>query len=395
MKIIFKRQRIMNDIAPLLCAVSGKSTLTAIEGILIEAHAPDSCVMTTYDLEKGMRLQVEAEVIEDGSFIINATKFSQTLKVMEGDSVTLTVDDKLCATIESGKSSHKMNALAGADFPALPSLRSEMGFTLRQKSFREMLDKTMYAMGVNDQRMVLNGAFVKIADDGVTVISCDSFKLAKCELHTAVENNNTDGERLHYQFIIPNKTVGELYKLLSDKDDETIRIYMMRKHMVYLIGGLTFFTRLIEGEYIDFDRIILKNHKIHAYVNKNELIAALERAALITEERIAGSVRSPVKLELCGDLLKITAVSTAGTTYDEISVEHDGGDITISFNNRYLIDSVSACEGDEVKLSLSSPLASVNIEPTGYVNAVDESGEDKTDEKKEDLFMLLPVRTKD
>ena len=94
MKIIFKRQRIMNDIAPLLCAVSGKSTLTAIEGILIEAHAPDSCVMTTYDLEKGMRLQVEAEVIEDGSFIINATKFSQTLKVMEGDSVTLTVQSQ-------------------------------------------------------------------------------------------------------------------------------------------------------------------------------------------------------------------------------------------------------------------------------------------------------------
>ena len=179
MKIIFNRQQISSDIVPLMCAVSGKSTLTAIEGILIEAKMPDTCILTTYDLEKGMRITVEAKVIEEGSYIINATKFAQTLKVMEGDEVTLTVDSNLSATNVSGKSSHKMNALAAEDFPQLPSLKSEMGFTLKQSILRSMLSKTMYAMGVNDQRVVLNGAFIKIDETHLTVISCDSYKLAK------------------------------------------------------------------------------------------------------------------------------------------------------------------------------------------------------------------------
>ena len=386
MKIIFNRQKIAADIVPLMCAVSGKSTLTTIEGILIEAKMPDTCTMTTYDLEKGMRITVEAKVIEEGCFIINATKFAQTLKVMEGDEVELTVDNKLCATIVSGKSSHKMNALAGEDFPQLPTLKSEMGFTLKQGVLRKMLNKTMYAMGVNDQRVVLNGAFIKIDEGHMTVISCDSYKLAKCELKTDIENNNTDGERLRYQFIVPLKTVNELYRLLSDDEDQTVRIYIMRKHMVYLIGGLTFFTRLIEGQYIEYDRIIFKNHTVKA-----ELIAALERAALITEERLAGAVRSPVRLDFEGDLLKITATSSAGNTYDEVAIVHEGADLSISFNNRYLIDSVRVCEEDRIKISLSSARLSINLEP---VPGDDDESRERS-EGREDLFMLLPVRTKD
>ena len=391
MKIIFNRQQIANDIVPLMCAVSGKSTLTAIEGILIEAKMPDICTMTTYDLEKGMRITVEAKVIEEGCFIINATKFSQTLKVMEGEEVTLTVDNKLSASIVSGKSSHKMNALDGSDFPELPTLKSEMGFTLKQSVLRGMLNKTMYAMGVNDQRVVLNGAFMKIDEGMLTVISCDSYKLAKCELKTEIENNNTDGERLRYQYIVPLKTVNELYRLLADDEESTVRIYIMRKHMVYMIGDLTFFTRLIEGQYIEYDRIIFKNHTITAEVDRAELIAALERAALITEERIAGAVRSPVRLDFEGDLLKVTATSSAGNTYDELAIVHEGDDISISFNNRYLIDSIRVCEDDRIRISLSPPRTSINIEP--IVGDDDESRERA--EGRDDLFMLLPVRTKD
>lgn len=391
MKIIFNRTQISNDIIPLMCAVSGKSTLTAIEGILIEAKMPDLCTMTTYDLEKGMRITVEAKVIEEGCYIINANKFAQTLKVMDGEEVTLTVDNRMTASIVSGKSSHKMNALDGEDFPELPTLRSEMGFTLRQSVLRGMLNKTMYAMGVNDQRVVLNGAFMKIDEGMLTVISCDSYKLAKCELKTDIENNNTDGERLHYQFIVPLKTVNELYRLLGDDEESTVRIYMMRKHMVYMIGNLTFFTRLIEGQYIEYDRIIFRNHTIRARVDRAELISALERAALITEERIAGAVRSPVRLDFDGDLLKVTATSSAGNTYDELSIEHEGEDISISFNNRYLIDSIRVCDEDRIEISLSTPRTSINIVPV--VGEDDESRERA--ENRDDLFMLLPVRTKD
>ena len=388
MKIIFNRQKISTEIAPLMCAVSGKSTITATEGILMEAKAPDTVTMTTFDLEKGVRIVVNTRVEEEGSFIINAQKFLQTMRVMDSDEVTLTVDDKKTATIvnESGSSSYRMIALDAHDFPDLPRLLTDKGFIISQKAFGDLIGKVSHAIGVNDQRPVLNGCYFRIEGNRMLAVACDSFKLAKCAVRTDLENKNTDGSELNFSFNIPVKTVTEIEKMLSDKDEDKVRVYVSRKNIVLEFEDRTFFSRLIDGEYIDYDRIILKNHTITVRVGKDALVSALERAALVTEERIAGSLRSYVKLNLEGDRLKISAVSTMGSTYEELEVEHEGGDLVIAFNNRYLIDSVQASGADRVKISMSSPLSSINIEP---------AEDDTASDAEEELFMLLPVRMKE
>ena len=385
MKIIFNRQQISNAVAPLMCAVSGKSTLTAIEGILIDAAADGTCTMTTFDLEKGMQIKVQANVEEEGCYVLNAQKFSQTVRVMEGDEVTLTVSENLQACISSGKSSHRMNALAAADYPATPRLTTEDGFVVSQAALKEMLSKTMYAMASNDQRPVLNGCYFKITPDKLLTVSCDSFKLAKCSLSVPIENHNEDGSALNFSFIIPNKTINELYRMLKDDERETVRIYMTRKNIVFHFKDTVFFSRLIDGVYIEFDRIILTSHRIHMTANRDVLIAALERAALVTEEKVAGSVRAHVRLELEDGLLKISANSTLGSTYDEVAVEQEGNGMVIAFNNRFLIDSLRACTAEKVRISMTSALTSINITPA----------DDCVKENAEELFMLLPVRMKD
>ena len=381
MKIVFNRQEICNAVAPLMCAVSGKSTLTAVEGILFEAKEDNTCVLTTFDLEKGVRLTINAQVEETGSYIINAQKFVQTIRVMEGETVTLTVSDKLAAEIVSAKSSHKMNALSGADFPEIPRLTSQNGFKISQSVLRRMLSKVMYAMGVNDQRPVLNGCHFKIAGNTLYLVSCDSFKLAKCNVTTEIDAFCAQGNS-DFSFIIPCKTVNELYRMLESDGDATVTVYTSRKNIVFDLDHMIFFSRLIDGEYIDYNRINVTNHKIAVELDRAVLIGALERAALVTEERIAGSVRSHVKLTVEGDYLKISATSTAGSTYEELLIDHEGDDLIIAFNNRYLIDSLRSCTADKVKLSMSSALSSINIEPA-------EQSEDK------ELFLLLPVRMKD
>jgi DNA polymerase-3 subunit beta len=367
-----------------MCAVSGKSVLSTIEGILIEAKYPDTCILTTYDLEKGVRTSIEARVIEEGRFIINAQKFNQTIRVMSGDEITLTVDDKMSACISSGKSSHKMSALAGEDFPALPDLTSDRSFTVNQAVLKKMIGQVTFAMAVNDQRAVLNGCFFKIDDNSIMTVACDGFKSAKCRRVTELENKNTNGnDHLDYSFIVPVKTINELNKLIVDDEDELTQIYVTRKHIVFLIGELTFFSRLIDGNYIDYERIMIRNHKIKIALDKQTFVSALERAALVTEERIAGSVRSHVRLEINEGMLKILATSASGSTYDEIVIEHEGPDLVIAFNNRFLIDSVRACDSETIKISMSSALSSINIEPYE-----DEDG-------REETFMILPVRMKD
>ncbi len=383
MKIVFNRQAISDAVAPLMCAISGKSTLTAIEGILIDAREDGVCEMTTFDLEKGMRVCTTAQVDVPGKYIINAQKFVQTLRVMEGDFVTLTVDERLQACIESGKSSHKMNALSGADYPEIPKLKTVDGFVIGQSVLRDMISKVMYAMASNDQRPVLNGCYFQVTEGHLLAVSCDSFKLAKCAADVEIENKNEDGSSLKFSFIIPTKTVNELFRLLKDDERESVRVYLTRKNIVFYIGDVIFFSRLIDGLYIDYDRIILNNHRVFVNVNREVFLSALERAALVTEEKVAGSVRAHVRLQFQEDMLQISAVSTLGSTYDEVAIEHEGDDMVIAFNNRFLIDSLRASSAETVRISMTSALTSINIEPS-----VQEEG-------RKELFMLLPVRMKE
>lgn len=387
MKIIFDRAAVSAAIAPLMCAVSGKSTLTSIDGILITASFPDKCTFTTFDIEKGLRITIDAKVIEEGSYIINAQKFNQTLRVMDTEEITLTIDPKLVATIVSGKSSHKMNALEGSDFPAIPDLVSDRSFIVGQSVLKKMFSQVSFAMGNNDTRTILNGTYVKIDDDSITMVACDSFKLAKCKRRTELANKNTNGkDYLDYAFIVPAKTVAEITRLLDDDGEAMTQIYVTRKHIVLILGEITFFSRLVDGEYIDYNRIIPTAQRITVKAEKARLISALEKAALITEEKVAGNVRAHVKLEVSEDLLRISAISVIGSTYDEVEIEHDGDDISIAFNNRFLIDSVRSCDCEKVVLTLNTPLSSMNILPE--VNGYDDFG-------TEELFMLLPVRTKE
>jgi DNA polymerase-3 subunit beta len=219
------------------------------------------------------------------------------------------------------------------------------------------------------------------------MVACDSFKLAKCRRRTELTNKNTNGNaHLDYAFIVPAKTVADLQRLLDDDCEALTQIYVTRKHIVFIIGELIFFSRLVDGQYIDYNRIILNNHTITVFAEKNELLSALERATLITEEKIAGSVRAHVKLNFNEDMLRISAISAAGSTYDEVWIEHFGDDLVIAFNNRFLIDGVRSCDCEKVKMSLSSPLGSMNMTPAE--NDYEKDG-------KEELYMLLPVRTKD
>ena len=384
MKIVFRKDTICAAVSPLMSGVSTKMTLAATEGILIEANLPNECILTTYDIEKGVRITLEADVIEAGAAIVSASKFSQIVRVMDGGDITLTVDDRNCATIISGRSSHTLTALPAKDFPEIPRLTSTQGFTATQRVVRGMMAKCMYAMGVNDQRPVLNGLFFSVTEGKLQMVSCDSFKMATCATETelvGVDGSDTVEEA---RFILPNKSVSELHKLLNDKDEEAlVTVYTSRKNIIFVMGDITFFSKLIEGEYIDYNRIILRNHRILLSLDREAFISALEHAALITEEKVAGSVRSHVRLETEGQILKISATSGTGSAYDEVAIEHEGNDITIAFNNRYLIDSLRACNADRIKISMSSPLTSINIEP------------DDDDTNTEDLFMLLPVRMKE
>ena len=383
MKIVFDRKMLVNAFPPLLSAVCNHPTIASTEGVLIEAKDDGQCILTTYDTEKGIRLSVDAKVYSAGSCIINAQKFQQVIRVMDGDELELDVDEKLAVKISSGKATHRMSAISPKDFPTLPDIVRDRGFVISQPMLKKLVNKTAHAMGNDDTRRILNGIYFHVNAEQLTMVSCDSFKLAKCIRSVQLENKSAPDRVFDYKFIVPVKTINELLKLLEDGEDDYATVYCTKRYIIFIIGEITFFSRLIDGDYIDYNRIIVKDHKIFMTVDRNAFISALERAALVTEERIKGYNRSHVKLELVKDIIKISSNSAAGATYDEINIDHEGEDLLIAFNNRYLIDSVRACGGEKIRISLSSALTSINIQPC------------EQDEGDDEIFMLLPVRMKE
>ena len=378
MKIIFNRAKISADVVPLMCAVSGKSSLTTTEGILIDAKMPDICVMTTYDLHKGVRITVEAKVIEEGCFVINAQKFIQTLRAMDGEEITLTVDNKLSASIVSGRSSHNMIALKGEDFPNIPELKSDRSFITSQAVLKKMISKVTHSIAEADTRPMLCGAFVKVSESGLEMVSCDSYRLSRCRM--ACDIKRLGIEDLDYSFIIPGHALGELTKILADGEEESCKFYLSRKHAIVSKGSIVFFTRLIDSEYIDYNRIIPRDNDILVTVDRERLLSGLERANIIAEEKIQGSGRSYVKLSCERHYLNLTSTSVNGGVSDEMDCVHEGSDIEIGFNCRYLIDAVKVAEGEEILIKLKSANQAITIEPKERDDAFDY------------FYMILPVR---
>ena len=382
MKIIFDRKELCNLFPPLMCAVANRSTIQATEGILIEAGEDNTCTLTSYDTEKGIILHTDTVFCTPGKYVINAQKFFQISKVMSGDQIELDIDDKLTAKISCGNSSYKIAALPGGDFPTVPDISRDRSFIISQGLLKKMINKVSYAIGNDETRPIINGCFCHVEENRLTVVSCDTINLAKCSSSSQIENKNANGQPLDYRFVIPSKTINELVRLISDDDEDTMQVFVTRRYIVFIIGDITFFSRLIDGEYLDYNRVIVKDHKINVIVDRAEFTSALERASLVTEEKIAFTVRAHVKLNFVGDTLKVVAESTQGSTYDEIKIEHEGEDILIAFNNRYLLTGMRCCGGEKIKLSLSSALTGMNVEPV-----------ENNDEHNE-FFMFLPLRMK-
>ncbi|MCD8002898.1 MAG: DNA polymerase III subunit beta [Clostridia bacterium] len=382
MKVRFEKEPLIAAVTPALGAVSSKSTIQAIEGLLFEAK-DGVCVITGYDTEKGIRTSLECEVIEPGSYIINAQKFYSIIKTIPSGELLLTVNDRMNVKITSGKSCFELHALPGSDFPSLPVLSGETGFDIPQHVMKRFIEMTRFAIAAKDQRPIFTGAYFKISSGEITVVSCDANRLSKCVSRCEISNAHGVGDT-DVSFIVPGTTLTELSRRVADTED-MMTVSLTLKHVIFTVGDIIFFSRLIDGTYIDYERILPKSHMISVEIDRGQFGASLERANLMIEEK-AGSARGYVKLSFEDDRLIITSDGVSGSVYDEIPIKKQGDDIKIGFNCRFLLDAVAATDAKTLHIGLSTPLMGISIT----------SADEKSDEDEGDfVFFMMPVRMKE
>ncbi len=383
MKFTVKRDVFTEALITAMGTVSKKNTITNIEGFLIEALDDGNIQISSYDMTKGIRLKIEAEEIErEGRYIINAQRLMQAVRSLSEETVEIDVDASFNCTVRSGKASFSMSSIRGEDFPSFPDLITDRGFSVDSDVLAKMINKVSFSVAEQSSRQMLTGAFFKITSDMLEVVSCNTFILSKCTARCEIQSI-VDKKEVDYSIIIPGHALPELSKILLDGEAERAELYISRKHAIIRKENVVFFTRTIDSEYIDYTRIIPKENDIFVTIDRENLLNSLERANIIADEKIKGSDMGFVRIKAEDQLFLINSVSVNGRVYDEIDCIHEGDDIEMGFNCRYIMNSVRVAEGENVRLTMKKPTLAITIEPT-----------EKNDEF-DYLYIVLPIKLKD
>lgn len=364
MIVIFDRDVLLNALVPTMNTVSGKNTMPTIEGIHITCYEDGRCMLQSYDLEKGTRTYLTAEVEKGGACIINAQKLQQIVKAMPKGGIKFSVDSTFNMVIESGLIHFDIKCLPGSQFPALPELRGDRGFIFPQYLFKKFVNRVVFSIAQGDARPIFNGAYFKVKDNSIKIVACDGNRLAICEHNIEIENTNYDeNEPLNLDFIIPGKTLIEALKIVKDVDEE-MEIRLTRKYVILKVGKIIFFSKTIDTQYFDYTRLIPTVHNLDFNLDCEQFRSALERSSLIIEDRLSGSIRSYVKFTI-DERLSVSTQSPNGNVYDEIDIDKKAGEnLVIAFDCKALLDAIKVCDEGPMNLKFENPLKGVLIHPT-------------------------------
>ncbi len=412
MKVTFDKQKLLAAIIPAAGISQTKNTLTSVDGLLFECPPnpkfgdydtdnPALCRISAFDLEKGLRTSVECKIYEKGMAVINTVKILQIVRALPDGEVTLEIDDRYRVKISCGFSNFEISATPGEDFPTMPMFIGERIYKIPQYKIRDLIGATIFAVAQNDQRAAFNGSLWRIEDGCITAVGCDGNRLSLAKADIAGSNDSVPDA----QMIIPGRFLTELQKLLRDTEDEVTMI-IGRRNVIFKIDDIYFFTRIIDTEYINYEKLLPTSYMTQAFVSASEMQGAIERASIVTEDKLGGSGRVHVKLEFANSSVTMSSVSQGGSLFERIPAAIDGADVTIGFNCRFLLDAMRACPSDcdRLRIRLNSPLMGVIIEPSegsGFVHATPDAtvyGERELDvpptEKKRDSFMyfVMPIR---
>ncbi len=366
MKIKAEKKVLLNAILPAMCALSGPAPIPVLESLKFTASNGILSV-TGYDLSKGVKTETTVFVEEEGTILLNPQKISSIVRAMPDDMIDISSDPKGVVTVSCKKIKFEIIGLSPNGYPSLPELSGDRSFEIEKGVLKRICQQVLFSVAIDDKKPVLAGVLFELSGSRMTVVSCDAFRLSICR--ESVESSEM------LRFIVPGKTLSDLMKLIDDSE-EKIKIELTAKHLIVHFGDIYFFSRLIEGEYIEYMRSIPQNTPIEVKLKLHEFISACERASLIIDER----AKSPIKLNIVPFGVLISCLTANGRIDDEVVADVSGGELEIGFNNRYLLDALkgAALTGDEeIILRLSSSLIGMSIQPVehdGY------------------FYLVLPVR---
>lgn len=337
--------------------VCSKSTIPALEGILIDAK-DGKISLTGYDLEVGSTAIIDADVINEGRIVLGARNLCDILRMVPGDTVSIECDDRNISKIKSEETEYSLIGTSAADYPDLPSIKQFTSFTLELGKLKDMIKKTIFSVSTSERNPVHTGVKFEISEGKIVLVAVDGARLAirreELDFYLADDENESDK---FLDFVVPAKTLNEVLKL-GGEDDAQIVISVGERHIIFKYKEYEIVSRLLEGKFIDYKAAIPMTHSTTIIVPTRSLIECIERTSLIITDK-----SSPVRCVIENGIMRFSSVTAVGTANDKLAADIEGKSVEIGFNNRFVLDALKVCDEDEIKIELGSSNQPIIITP--------------------------------
>lgn len=362
MKVRMAREDLLTALQRVQGVVEKRNTMPILANILLEAK-PEGLDVIATDLEIGMRGLYKAVVEDLGSVTFSARKLFEILKEVHEPEIELAVSDTSWVTIRTGRSEFRVVGLPSQDYPALPAIERNGLIPLPGSGLLELIRKTVFAVGDNDTRYVLNGLFISVVPQNsgratIRLVGTDGHRLAMAEEEITPDQSTLPSEET--KVIIPKKAATEIRRLLEEDDTEPL-IGFTRNMLIFRKSGLVLTSRVMEGTYPNYQQVVPKDTPQKLTVSRADLDGALRRVSLLSKDKLY-----TVKLTI--DRNRVHCFSSnpdMGEAKEEIPAKYQGEGFSTGFNARYVLDVLGVIEGDTLSLQMETPLSPCLIQEHG------------------------------
>ena len=353
MKFSIQREAFLKPLQQVIGVVERRQTLPVLGNVLLTS-TKKNIKLTATDQEVELQAQVAVTVTETGDITLPARKLLDICRTLpEEAQLDISVKKERCL-IRSGKSRFTLATLPADEFPVVDKIKSARKFSILQKDLYGLIERTAFAMAQQDVRYYLNGLMLEAADGVLRAVATDGHRLAMCELAMDV------GDSAGPQVIVPRKGVQELHRLLDEKDSP-VQIELGDNHIRITTDELRFTSKLIDGRFPDYTRVIPKSTNKRVLINRDQLRQALTRTSILSNEKYRG-----IRMDLSENNIKIQAHNPEQEeAVEEIEARYEDESIVVGFNVTYLLDVLNVIETEDVELHMSDANSSALINNPG------------------------------
>jgi DNA polymerase III subunit beta len=360
MELVVRKTDLLRELQLFQGIVERKNTIPILANVLLEAKGDEVKLLAT-DLEVGLRSRCTASVAKGGSLTLPAKKLYEIIKALPETDVRIE-EDKNGVKVAADRFDSRMQTLPREDFPTLPEATGTVSATLPRDVLKQMVGKTQFAITGEDTRYFLNGALFILRPDSMSLVSTDGHRLALVtvprEKGKAKKGEGAEGDEV--RVILPRKTLLELGRLLSEGDGD-IQYERGENHLFFDIGGRLLISRMIDGQFPAFERVIPKSNDKRVEFDRDRLTSAVRRVALLSNERSRA-----VKFQIDKGKVEIASSSPEfGEAKEVLAVDYTAAPVTICFNAQYVMDFLAAVETDSIALDFKDEMSQAVMSPIG------------------------------